>query len=415
MSAPPKYIKINGISKLNPAYTASQGQKPTASPAALPVVSTMDDYSAFNESNLVSGRREVPLSDSTESTLEIMQQEDITRKVGVATDEMVDGMQKIFAKYEVPMGLMNKLMELGEFDILDFMIDDSGSMTLTTDALTDGGQRMTRWDEAFTRMKEIVEVLSYVPVQTIRIKFLNRRDIISVTRTGETPLEFKNNLDRQLDSMKSRSPNGTTPVLACLQESMTNGRGKRVARYFFGDGEPNSGEKGKIIDLVCYRQNPESNPITFMSCTNDDSQVLWMKDLEERGPYVAELDDFSDEKAEVLGDQGEALPYTRGFHIICQLVAAINPEDLDAMDESIPFTKYSLDNLLGVVSSNEDYDHYFKCFCSAQKTRKIEDGKDNFKRNWDWSAYKAEFYNAKSQKDIRRIDEFKSQLQSVRV
>ena len=38
-----------------------------------------------------------------------------------------------------------------------------------------------------------------------------------------------------------------------------------------------------------------------------------------------------------------------GYWIICQLVSAINPTDLDAIDENMPFTKSTLDNVLGRV------------------------------------------------------------------
>eukprot|EP00957_Ditylum_brightwellii_P092306 7028190-Ditylum_brightwellii.AAC.1 len=75
------------------------------------------------------------------------------------------------------------------------------------------------------------------------------------------------------------------------------------------------------------------NPMTFISCTEDNDQVEWMKDCEEVAPFCSESDDFKEEVNEVLRDQGAALPYSRGFHLIGMLVAAMNPEDLDAMDE----------------------------------------------------------------------------------
>ena len=70
--------------------------------------------------------------------------------------------------------------------------------------------------------------------------------------------------------------------------------------------------------------------------------------------------DYQDEKEEVLGDQGSGFPYTRGFWMISQLVAAINPDDLDAIDESLPFTKSTLDNLLGRTHTPQEYQFYFE-------------------------------------------------------
>ena len=47
--------------------------------------------------------------------------------------------------------------------------------------------------------------------------------------------------------------------------------------------------------------------------------------------------------------------------LLSNLVAAINPHDLDALDENVPFTKYTLDSLLGVTTSYADYKYYFDC------------------------------------------------------
>lgn len=114
-------------------------------------------------------------------------------------------------------------------------------------------------------------------------------------------------------------------------------------------------------------------------------------------PYCSESDDFRDESDEVLKDQGLALPFSKGFHLICQLVAAMNPEDLDAMDESIPFTKFTLDNLLGIFHNNASYQHYFDNFLEAQRKRVVEidhttgmpSRLDQIRKNtrWDYNSF----------------------------
>ena len=106
-----------------------------------------------------------------------------------------------------------------------------------------------------------------------------------------------------------------------------------------------------------------------MSCTNQDDQVEWMKTTEEKAPYCSEFDDYLDESREVLKDQGKAFPYSFGLHLVAQITAAFNPHDLDAMDESIPFTKTVLDNLLGYQSSMEEYRYYFDGLVEAQKKK----------------------------------------------
>jgi hypothetical protein len=168
-----------------------------------------------------------------------------------------------------------------------------------------------------------------------------------------------------------------------------------------------------IVKLLMNSQDPAGYPFTFLSCTNEDDQVEWMKDAEEIVPYCSEADDFKDESDEVLRDQGRALPYTKGFHLICQLVAAMNPDDLDAMDESVPFTKATLDNLLGIQHNEESYRHYFQEYQKAQRARTIEGPTDQLKKNVQWNY--EDFLRAPMAKQIPQVQQFKQQLASMGV
>ena len=53
---------------------------------------------------------------------------------------------------------------------------------------------------------------------------------------------------------------------------------------------------------------------------------------------------------------------------VCHLVAALNPTDLDSLDESVPFTKRTLDNLLGRTLSPEEFGQYFGLFMNNPKS-----------------------------------------------
>lgn len=112
-------------------------------------------------------------------------------------------------------------------------------------------------------------------------------------------------------------------------------------------GQPSDKPIEMVANLIKFRQNPAANPVTLLSCSDEDGEVEWMKVIEEEAPFCSELDDYVAEKAEVLADQGSAFPFTKGMWIISMLVGAINPYDLDAMDENLPFTKATLDDLLG--------------------------------------------------------------------
>jgi len=302
---------------------------------------------------------------------------------------------------------------LSEYASLEFIVDDSGSMQMNSDTINPFTKSYnTRWEEAHQRLKEMIEILAYIPFQQIGIEFLNRKDRIALKRNGMSPKEFLAGAIDQIDLQFSRGPSGTTPALEKIQESFLRGQGVSIARYFFGDGLPNGGAMAikEIVNIVKNRPEPELNPVTFLSCTNEDEAVEWMKECEEVALFCSESDDFGDEAREVLKDQGEALPYTRGFWLICQLVAAMNPDDLDAMDESVPLTKMTLDNLLGIQHNDETYKHYFDCFTKCQRQRPVYNAMDQLKRNTRWDYH--QFLRTPVAKQIPQVREY---IQHLRV
>jgi len=421
MAAPKKYVKINGIMKLNPEYKKWREQQGGGAPAttvqrpsvALPIISSMDDHEALNDAMIAQGGKEVPLAESTSATIEMMQEPEISVEAGMNPDSMVDELGALLNKYEVPIGLMNKLMMLSEYEVLEFMIDDSGSMTLLSDTVDLQGRSQTRWAEAQIRLKEMIEVLAYVPFNQIVVVFLNRTDVVSLQRNGRDPKTFLADAYPQIDGVFRRSPAGTTPALEKIQKSLASNPNMSIARWFFGDGVPNGGiaAQKEITRLLVQRQNPAGNPMTFVSCTNEDDQVEWMKDAEELAPYCSESDDFKDEADEVLRDQGAALPFSKGFHLIATLVGAMNPDDLDAMDESIPFTKATLDNLLGIQHNEESYRHYFNLFIEAQSNRRVEGPSDKLKKSMRWNYN--EFLQAPVASQIAAVQDFKAKMKQM--
>ncbi len=410
-----KYIMIDGVMQLNPRWQKEgEGATPSsAPPTALPVISNMEDHAAFNEASKAAGRGPAPLAKSTNATIQMLQDPGIAAKVGVSGDAIVDGLGAVFAKWEAPMGLMNKLLGLGEYHEMEFMIDDSGSMNQTTDTRGKNGKWMSRWQEAQMRLKQMLEVLAYVPTPPMTICFLNSELTIKLQRHGETPEIFLERAYLEIDQIFEKVPvKYTTPVLERLRQSILDKKGKRVARYLFCDGEPNGGKSActAITHLLRARPDPKGNPLTLLSCTDQDDEVEWMKEAEEIAPFCAEYDDFADERREVLRDQGNGLPFTRGFHLIGQIVAAMNPDDLDAMDESVPFTQWTLDNLLGIKTTEKEFRHYFDQFKEAQRTRTVESKMDSFKKKMNWEKCFHELLTIKVAKNIPAVQKFKNDL-----
>mmetsp|Transcript_21464 Transcript_21464/g.52885 ORF Transcript_21464/g.52885 Transcript_21464/m.52885 type:complete len:167 (-) Transcript_21464:1050-1550(-) len=130
---PKKYIKINGVMKMNPEYKRWKEMQSGGMPAttvpnpsqALPIISTMEEHEQFNSDIVAAGGKEIPLAESTNATIEMMQEPEISCEAGMSPDTMVDELGAILNKYEVPMGLMNKLMMLSEYQVLEFMIGTS--------------------------------------------------------------------------------------------------------------------------------------------------------------------------------------------------------------------------------------------------------------------------------------------------
>lgn len=377
MSSPasiPKYKFINGIMRLNPDFVAQGGQSSTVAQPnqALAILSSTDDVMKVN---FTYPNRPVQLSESTTASMEIMQEPGYVQSLGRGVDagSLLDDVTKVFGRYEIPLGLLNKLLALTDCELY-FILDDSTSMTGTSDVLVkdcsswmknklankNGNYAMSRWEECEDRLHILGEILPYIPIKTIKFVFLNRSDDFSTIRKeGQSLQEYETIFHQQIASMFQRHYGGGTPLYTKIKQAIdTTGSMKRMI-YVLTDGEPNDASKSKISELITNRKNPSNTPISLLSCSDNNDDTDWLKEVEEVADFCSELDDFLSERKEVEKDQGPVFPFSRGFWILCMLVAAINPDDLDALDESTPFTRGTLGNLLGRVLSNEEYQDYW--------------------------------------------------------
>mmetsp|Transcript_6290 Transcript_6290/g.6575 ORF Transcript_6290/g.6575 Transcript_6290/m.6575 type:complete len:470 (-) Transcript_6290:98-1507(-) len=375
-----KYIFENGVMKLNPEYSKETGGAPVLPTQNQPlaIVSSMDDVGAATDAQATALGTSMQLAPSTIASLDIIQDDDYGSQFQAGTDgaDLLEGLTNYFIQYEIPVGMLNKLMAL-QFYSLSFLIDDSGSMRAPTDTMMNEAtiyllrnghtanpqQPMTRWQEAENRLHVMMDILAYIPTKQITITFFNAPNVISISRVGVTPEAFKATAHEQIIrafstiDVKYKTP--THRVLTKVFQEAAEFPDPTM-HYLFTDGVPSDQPIEAVASLILHRQFPERNPLTLMSCTNEDEEVEWMKQIESTAPYCAEIDDYQDEKREVIYDQGPAFPYTKGFWIISQLVAAINPDDLDAMDENLPFSKYTLDDMLGRKHTPEEYQFYFE-------------------------------------------------------
>lgn len=376
-----KYRFVNGVMELNPEWVKAQQAQgmpvPTstvAEPAkALAIVSTPADAM----------QAQVMMTPTVMQPMMVMQSQAYNSQFGAQFQgnggAVIDGLTDLFSRYEIPMGLLDKLLYLARYN-LNFIMDDSGSMGSPTDVVlreihpetrfnvenrcSRGRMQMHdnlplyRWEEAENRLHIMIDFLQYLPIQNMRISFLNSPQIIQLTHAGKAPQQFAAEAHAAVRAAFTNMANGRTPTMAKLSQAFNTSTGFTM-HYFFTDGEPSDASKAEVARLIMTRRNPEMNPLTFVTCTNDDAEAEWMKDIEDKAPFCAEVDDFRDERDEVLRDQGPGFPYSVGFWLLSHLVAAICPEDLDALDESYPMTKRTLDMLLGRRLNPEEYQRYF--------------------------------------------------------
>jgi hypothetical protein len=99
---------------------------------------------------------------------------------------------------------------------------------------------------------------------------------------------------------------------------------------------------------------------------------------------------------------------------VCQLVAASCPDDLDAMDESVPLSKPTLDNLLGLQHTETAYRYYFDAFLTAQKNRPVEQAAvDHWKKQMNWNSLYQELLTANTAHQLSAVQSYRAELQRL--
>jgi hypothetical protein len=380
---------------------------------ALPVVTSLQDHQKH--------MGDTALAPDFQEAVATLHQPAAAQALGLAPEQAVGELSRIFAKYEIPTGMLSKLFGVSNFAIMEFIVDDSGSMDNRTDTKDENGRWMTRWSEAFANLSRSLEILAYVPqLPELHFRFLNRSDHIVLRREpSETPAAFMQRGRMEIGRVFAVPPAHSTPALARILESLGRFKGQAVLRYFFGDGVPDGGDAAveAIVRAIKTRANPERNPFTFVACTDEDDAVAWMSDCEEQAKFCSAYDDFADEAQEVLRDQGAAFPYTFGMHLVALLVGAFNPDDLDAMDESVPLTKRTLSALSGYELSDQEYNFYFDKFNEAQqKIRRGTWATDALKKDYlnVWPGLRQEFKRAPLAKDVQAVREYRTKMEHLK-
>lgn len=163
-SKPPKktHRDAEGNMRITEEYKQWQASQkrpsdPVMSNAMVPFVSSMRAQEALNSESTSMGFEPVPYTPVMEEAIDAFVNDDeMAGRINLTPKTWSTSLDDLFEMLNVPVGLLSKLFALSEFDELEFLIDDSGSMTLETD-----GGLPSRWIEAKERVKDMMRVLAY--------------------------------------------------------------------------------------------------------------------------------------------------------------------------------------------------------------------------------------------------------------
>lgn len=351
LAAQGKYIVDHGRLQLNPTKNKNRFDE------SITIVSSVNDtFEAKNAFQIMLGRP-MELSDATISSLDIIQDSRFTDEFNtkVAPGEIVDRLTESFADYQIPLGLINKLLQLSEFHI-QIIISDDDSM-------------QTQWNTLENRMHQLVNLLTYVTAESITIEFLNRKEKLILNHTGETLEQYKRDAHAKIVNLFAIKPAGPVPLFAKMKE--LNG-GENTARYFYLNATPTDLPTDTTLAMLLQnRKSPESNPMTWINCNDEVSDWSFGMDAS----FTKAIQPYEIMKKEVLRTQGPGFPFNHGIWLVCQLVAAMNPKEL-SFSPGAPYPQKTLDNFLGRKLTKEEYRYYFDAHPLGRK----KEYQDQFKR-----------------------------------
>ena len=240
-----------------------------------------------------------------------------------------DCFQKILKRYEINNYFAKKLQLLDEFKIV-FIFDDSGSMnaSLSDSPLNIGLIKATRWDELRYFSRIFLEIANIFNEDGTDIYFLNRP-------MAQNILSF----DQLLPHFQIK-PSGFSPISRVLNTVLannnnTNLREKNLLIIIITDGEPTD-DTGRI-DIKTFKdilENRNANTFTtIISCTDQQDNMLYLNKMDRILPRLDVIDDYRNERLEVLKAQGRNYQFSFGDYVVKSMVGSIDPS-MDNMDEN---------------------------------------------------------------------------------
>jgi hypothetical protein len=236
----------------------------------------------------------------------------------------------ILGRYEISRDFSNRLLKYLVMTKIVFVFDDSGSMNsvLSDSPLNTGVFKATRWDELKNFSKISIDLANIFNPEGIDIHFLNRPAARNVRNLND------------LEPYLVNKPSGFTPMRRVLETVLRENDPVALAErklliVIVTDGEPTDDYGKEDISGLKYALQSRAKNVytTIVSCTDEDNTMDYLNNWDRIIPRLDVVDDYRNEKSEVLKAKGARFPFSYGDYIVKILIGSMDPE-LDNMDES---------------------------------------------------------------------------------
>lgn len=147
---------------------------------------------------------------------------------------------------------------------------------------------MSRWRETQNKLHIFVDLLAFIPVRSISIRFMRCPRVATLSPRGRPPSEFMREAHSTIASaFRAVEREGgllstSCPVLTALQESIghTQHLHEPTAHYVLAATLPTDASLEKLRSFVWERSDSSHTPLTFISCVGEHSSGCdWMRDV----------------------------------------------------------------------------------------------------------------------------------------
>lgn len=235
--------------------------------------------------------------------------------------------RELAGRYEIRPDFCSKLRQLEGFEIV-IICDDSGSMSSMLDQ-TPGdpfGKKYTRWDELKHYVSIVTDIAGTLDQNGLDIYFLNRPSVTGITHSEQVVPLFQN------------PPGGYTPIPRVLTQILNDKAGiireKKMLILIATDGQPTNdvGNDATNEFFHCLKMRSPNVYVSIIACTDDNSSMAYLNEIDRIIPSVDVNDDYLSEKREVQIAQGPNYAFSFGDYVVKTLLGSIDPV-FDSLDE----------------------------------------------------------------------------------